>query len=72
MRVLEFLVTYPKVPKMQISARFVNNRHYSVKQCHTLIIMVSRYIKMTETLTFNSKLRTKLECMYIFTRINEA
>ena len=32
MRELEFLGSYPLVPKMQISARFVNNWHYSVKQ----------------------------------------
>ena len=37
MRELEFLGTYPKVPKMQIRARFVNYWHYSVKQWHTLV-----------------------------------
>ena len=37
MRELEFLGTYPQVPKMQISARFVNNWHYSMKQLDTLI-----------------------------------
>ena len=30
-------MTYPEVPKMQRSARFVNNCHYSMKQWHTLV-----------------------------------
>ena len=38
-------MTYPEVPKMQRSARFVNNCHYSVKQWHTLTMTISIHLE---------------------------
>ena len=52
MRQLEFLVIFSQVPKMQISATFVNNCHYSVKQWHTLILLQTRGYIMIKWVQF--------------------